>query len=54
MCLADGVVAAARVCDHIEPHRGDAEKFWNGPFQSLCYFHHNRDKQREENNMRRS
>ena len=24
------------VCDHIEPHGGDEEKFWNGPFQTLC------------------
>ncbi|TDX64009.1 hypothetical protein EDE12_106154 [Methylosinus sp. sav-2] len=53
MCLADGVVTAASVCDHVEPHRGDAYKFWNGPFQSLCEFHHNRDKQREEAETRR-
>lgn len=48
MCEAEGVVTAATVCDHVEPHRGDANKFWNGPFQSLCDFHHNRDKQRAE------
>src|SRR5262245_3241075 len=24
------------VCDHIEPHRGNVEKFWTGPFQTLC------------------
>jgi 5-methylcytosine-specific restriction protein A len=45
MCLSDGVVIAATVCDHEEPHRGDPAKFWSGPFQSLCAFHHNRDKQ---------
>jgi hypothetical protein len=20
------------VCDHVQPHRGDVEKFWSGPF----------------------
>jgi 5-methylcytosine-specific restriction protein A len=54
MCLAEGVVTPARVCDHIEPHRSDADKFWNGPFQSLCEFHHNRDKQRAEHDAHRS
>jgi len=24
------------VCDHIEPHRGDAHAFWTGPFRTLC------------------
>ena len=38
----------ATVCDHVEPHKGDEEKFWNGPFQSLCAEHHNSDKQRIE------
>lgn len=49
MCAEVGDTTAATVCDHIEPHRGDAEKFWSGPFQSLCAAHHSRDKQREEN-----
>jgi len=40
MCLAEGVVKTAKVCDHIEPHRGDEVKFWSGPFQSLCWRHH--------------
>jgi hypothetical protein len=35
-CLKHGRVTAATVCDHREPHRGDPDKFWNGPFQSLC------------------
>jgi hypothetical protein len=34
-CLERGIVTpAAR--DHVEPHRGDVNKFWLGPFQSLC------------------
>jgi hypothetical protein len=50
MCLAETPArfTAATVCDHIEPHRGGPEKFWKGPFQSLCDYHHNRDKQRSE------
>lgn len=46
MCLP--ICTIATVCDHIEPHRGDPELFWNGPFQSLCATHHNSDKQRIE------
>lgn len=52
MCAAHGRVTAATVCDHIEPHRGDMEKFWAGPFQSLCddemYRCHSSKKQSEE------
>lgn len=39
---------ALLVCDHVEPHRGDEEKFWNGPFQTLCKDCHDRLKQKEE------
>jgi 5-methylcytosine-specific restriction enzyme A len=35
-CLERGIVTAAEICDHIEPHRGDVNKFWLGPLQSLC------------------
>jgi hypothetical protein len=52
MCQAEGVVTAATVADHIEPHRGDPDQFWNGALQSLCAFHHNRDKQRAERGAR--
>lgn len=48
MCQEAGVIAAATVCDHVEPHKGDPEKFFAGPFQSLCEPHHNSSKQREE------
>ncbi len=48
ICEADGVIRPAMVCDHIEPHRGDVERFWAGPFQSLCEGCHNRVKQRQE------
>jgi len=41
-CLKEGRVEPATVVDHIEPHRGDHEKFWNEDnFQSLCKRCHN-------------
>lgn len=35
-CLQRGIVEPATICDHVEPHRGDVNKSWLGPFQSLC------------------
>jgi 5-methylcytosine-specific restriction protein A len=35
-CMAKGIVKQADVADHIEPHRGDLDKFFNGKLQSLC------------------
>ena len=40
-CKQRGKIEEAKVCDHIEPHKGDMDKFWKGPFQSLCYHCHN-------------
>jgi 5-methylcytosine-specific restriction protein A len=48
MCAMEGRVTAATVADHIIPHRGDHELFWNGELQSLCEQHHNSRKQRTE------
>lgn len=48
MCLARGITRAATVADHIIPHRGDADLFWNGKLQSLCATCHSKLKQREE------
>lgn len=48
MCEADGRLTLATVCDHILPHRGDPQKFYNGPFQALCKTHHDATKQTEE------
>lgn len=50
-CERQGRVTEATICDHIEPHRGDVEKFWAGPFQSLCQGCHSGEKQREERGM---
>jgi 5-methylcytosine-specific restriction protein A len=44
-CEAAGDVVAATVADHIQPHRGDAELFWNGELQSLCGPCHSQAKQ---------
>jgi len=48
LCLADGRVTPAVVCDHVEPHRGDVDLFWAGPFQSLCKSCHSSAKQKNE------
>lgn len=47
-CLKRGELKPADVVDHIEPHRGDMDKFWNGARQSLCHNDHSSVKQREE------
>lgn len=36
------------VCDHVVPHRGNVEKFWAGPFRTLCKACHDSAKQKEE------
>jgi hypothetical protein len=30
------LVEPATLVDHIVPHQGDVNRFWLGPFQSLC------------------
>jgi 5-methylcytosine-specific restriction enzyme A len=35
-CAERGIVTPATICDHVEPHRGDINKFWLGALQSLC------------------
>lgn len=50
MCEQLGLVTPATVVDHVDPHRGRAEKFWDeGNWQSLCAPCHNQHKQRQEN-----
>ena len=42
-CDADGNVVTATVVDHIIPHRGDQQLFWDrSNWQSLCKLHHDR------------
>ncbi len=50
MCLAQGKQMRASVADHVVPHRGDAQLFWQGRLQSLCLTHHASDKARIEIN----
>jgi hypothetical protein len=35
-CSERGIVMPAAICDHVDPHRGDVNKFWLGPFQSIA------------------
>ncbi len=42
-CEAEGRVVAANVVDHIKPHKGDLEIFWDyDNLRALCSSHHNR------------
>lgn len=47
-CIARGRYTVATVADHIEPHRGDRWKFWNGEIQPLCARCHSSTKARIE------
>lgn len=47
-CQRKGITRLATVADHIEPHRGDEQAFWQGALQSLCQWCHSAEKQREE------
>ena len=48
-CIEDEVVEEATVVDHIKPHRGDLDLFWDVTnLQSLCSTCHDGRKQREE------
>ena len=51
-CEKAGRITPATVCDHVDPHRWDEQRFWVGPFQSLCdtdpWRCHSMVKQREE------
>jgi 5-methylcytosine-specific restriction protein A len=40
-CEADGQVVPATVVDHVVPHRGDHDLFWDSSnWQPLCVAHH--------------
>jgi 5-methylcytosine-specific restriction protein A len=47
-CLKENRTTAATVVDHIIPHRGSLEFFWDeSNWQSLCDYHHNQKTARE-------
>jgi len=48
LCEARGRTTAASLVDHVDPHRGDVERFWNNEFQALCATCHNSVKKRQE------
>ena len=42
-CLKEGILTPATVVDHIMPHRGDQQLFWDEQnWQPLCQTHHNK------------
>lgn len=48
-CEAEGLIVPATIVDHVDPHHGDAEKFWDtSMWQSCCKWHHDSVKQRLE------
>jgi len=48
LCADRGLIVPATVCDHVVPHGGDPNKFWNGARQSLCASCHDGLKQQIE------
>jgi 5-methylcytosine-specific restriction protein A len=49
MCKDIGDVTGASVVDHIKPHKGDYELFWDADnHQALCKPCHDRHKQRQD------
>jgi 5-methylcytosine-specific restriction protein A len=48
-CYKEGKLVAATVVDHIVPHRGDQERFWDqSNWQALCESCHNAKTVRED------
>ncbi|MBN8972933.1 MAG: HNH endonuclease [Rhizobiales bacterium] len=48
-CEAEGRISVATVVDHVLPHRGDMDLFWDATkWQPACDFHHNVVKQQLE------
>jgi len=49
-CLLSETVTVATVVHHADGgHRGDIDRFWDGPFENLCAPHHDRDGKLEDN-----
>ena len=46
MCKQDGFIKPAEVVDHVIPHKGNIDLFYdNKNLQSLCKYHHDSTKQ---------
>lgn len=52
-CLAEGMVTAASIVNHVGGHGGSFERFIGGPFESICKPHHDGDVKREEMKAKR-
>lgn len=53
-CEREGRITPATVVDHIVPHKGDMELFWDREnWQPLCARHHNIKTAREDSNFTR-
>ena len=51
-CFAEGRYTKATVVDHIIPHRGDRELFWDrSNWQPLCKHHHDVKTMTEDRNI---
>jgi 5-methylcytosine-specific restriction protein A len=48
MCEEDGHTRVATIADHVIPHKGDRQLFFEGELQSLCKQHHDSSKQQIE------
>lgn len=49
ICMKDGHIKAANVVDHIKPHKGNLELFWDvHNFQALCKPCHDRKTAKED------
>lgn len=51
LCERIGIMTPAEHVDHVNPHKGDPQAFWKGPFQALCPSCHSRktvEEQRSE------
>ena len=46
-CMTKGVHRAATEVHHVVPHRGDADKFYAGPFEALCHDCHSSETAKE-------
>jgi hypothetical protein len=45
ICLQDSKVVPAQCADHVTPHRGDINIFWQSKLRSLCWACHSSEKQ---------
>jgi 5-methylcytosine-specific restriction protein A len=55
MCESEGRIVPAEVLDHIIPHKGDMELFWDSDnWQGLCKRHHDSDKKLLESGRTRT